>query len=491
MEDNNMNNNRGNGVLPEIDQIRSYDYEVACGAVSATQEFPEEYEINERYLGVLKNQEVYNCCVGCVMSSLAEVFDLIEQYGNLEDIPENEWKKIDDREEVEFSEFWAYAALRSGYEEEGMYVGDAIKNWGDKGILPKKYFNLRAEVPSIIREVEKFPELYEKAKLHKPKSYASLNYAIRSKKDRCIKDALMKYRHGLLGVSDKHFGGSHCIMVVGWNDKTNKYKIKNSWGTDWGDKNGVGEIPKSSLNDVYLILDEELIPPFIDVNKTDWFYKAVKNMYFANLVKGIDDTHFEPLRNITRAEITAILHRLVVMIDERIQLLVKVAKEKGSLSKDFLVPSLLSGNREIPFKDVSPTAWYYEDIKAIYSLNLIKGMTETEFEPEENLTRAELATLCVRIHNLIRNIFNDILTNSGKRVLSMVDCIEGKEFQDVAKEDWYYKNVKDCYQLGLMNGVNDENFAPEENTTRAEVATILNRLTKEIDQTSNETRSRF
>ena len=168
-----------------------------------------------------------------------------------------------------------------------------------------------------------------------------------------------------------------------------------------------------------------------------------------------------------------------------------MAKEKGSLSKDFLVPSLFSGNREIPFKDVSPTAWYYEDIKAIYSLNLIKGMTETEFEPEENLTRAELATLCVRIHNLIRNIFNDILTNNGKRVLSMVDCIEGKEFQDVAKEDWYYKNVKDCYQLGLMNGVNDENFAPEENTTRAEVATILNRLTKEIDQTSNETRSRF
>ena len=124
-------------------------------------------------------------------------------------------------------------------------------------------------------------------------------------------------------------------------------------------------------------------------------------------------------------------------------------------------------------------------------MNLIKGITENEFAPEENLTRAELATLCVRIHNLIRNKFNEILINSGKRVLSMEDRMVGKEFQDIAKEDWYYQSVKDCYELGLMNGVDDEKFAPEENTTRAEIATILNRLTKEIDQTSNETRSRF
>ena len=68
-----------NGVLPEVEKIRNYDYETACGAVKATKEFPEEFEINQRYLGVLKNQEQYNCCVGCVMSSLAEVFEMIEE----------------------------------------------------------------------------------------------------------------------------------------------------------------------------------------------------------------------------------------------------------------------------------------------------------------------------------------------------------------------------------------------------------------------------
>lgn len=479
-----------NGVLPEVEKIRNYDYETACGAVKATKEFPEEFEINQRYLGVLKNQEQYNCCVGCVMSSLAEVFEMIEEYGDLEAIPEDQWKKIFNRPEIEFSEFWGYAALRTdAYEQEGMFVSDALENWGKKGMVPTKYFDIKAEVPDIIREVEKFPELYDKAKLHKPKSYVSLNYAIADKKDQCIKEALTKYKHGLLGVSDRYFGGSHCITVVGWNDKTNKYKIKNSWGNDWGDEHGVGEIPKSKLNAVYLVLDEELQPPFEDVNKTDWFYKAIKNMYFANLMKGVDNTHFEPTRNIIRAEMAALIHRIVVMVEERVNLLIKVAKEKGTLSRDFKIPSLLVENRNLPFTDIDSKAWYYEDIKAIYSLNLIKGVSDTLFAPEDNLTRAELATLCIRLYFLIVNRFNDILKNSNGKKLKNDDISNTKEFTDVAKDSWYYDYVKACCGLELMNGTGDNAFEPEENTIRAEVATILNRLTKYIDEKSNETRS--
>ena len=43
---------------------------------------------------------------------------------------------------VEFSEGWAYGALREGYFGEGMYTSDAIKNWSKKGIVPKKFFNI-------------------------------------------------------------------------------------------------------------------------------------------------------------------------------------------------------------------------------------------------------------------------------------------------------------------------------------------------------------
>lgn len=481
---------KSTGVIPEIAPTRDYDYEVACGAINDKKTYPKEFEINDRYLGFLKDQEYFNCCVGCVMSSLAEIFELIEQYGDLETIPKEEWEKIiSDRDSVEFSEFWAYGALRTDYDGEGMFVSDAVKNWSEKGILPSKFFNLREEVPDILEEVKKFPNLYEVAKNYKTKSYVSLNYALEEKKDLAIKEALTKYKHGLLGVSDKYFGGSHCIMVVGWNDNTNKYKIKNSWGNDWGDEHGVGEIPKHKLNDVYLVLDKELQIPFKDVQKTDWFYKAVKNMFFANLMKGVDDIHFEPTRNITRAEMAALIHRIVIMVEERINLLIKVAKEKGALSRDFEISSLLVENRDLPFTDIDSKAWYYNDIKAIYSLSLIKGVSDTLFAPEDNLTRAELATLCVRLYSLIVNRFNDVLKNSNGKKLKNDNINNIKEFADVSKDSWYYDYVKTCCGLELMNGTGDNVFEPEEKTTRAEVATILNRLMKYIDKKSNETRS--
>ena len=86
------------------------------------------------------------------------------------------------------------------------------------------------------KTVKNFPELAEKANPYKIKSYFSLSYSDAEDKDLAIKDALTRYGVGLVGVSNKYFGGSHCIMVVGWNDKTDSYKIKNSWGDLWGDK---------------------------------------------------------------------------------------------------------------------------------------------------------------------------------------------------------------------------------------------------------------
>ena len=49
-------------------------------------------------------------------------------------------------------------------------------------------------------------------------------------------------------------------------------------------------------------------------------------------------------------------------------------------------------------------------------------------------------------------------------------------FPDVTEGDWFYDAVRCAYETGLMDGVGDSLFAPNSETTRAQLATILYRL---------------
>ena len=52
---------------------------------------------------------------------------------------------------------------------------------------------------------------------------------------------------------------------------------------------------------------------------------------------------------------------------------------------------------ELPFADVKPTDWFYGDVKNMYFAGIMKGMTDTTFNPNGNLTRAEAAAMQNRI----------------------------------------------------------------------------------------------
>ena len=48
-------------------------------------------------------------------------------------------------------------------------------------------------------------------------------------------------------------------------------------------------------------------------------------------------------------------------------------------------------------------------------------------------------------------------------------------FQDVSTGDWFYPSVEYCYSRGLMNGVGNGEFEPEEGLSRAMFVTTLYR----------------
>lgn len=321
------------GVREEIPPIRLYDYEKACGAVSEVAEYPEIFCLNEVEMGtVVKNQGLVGACVACATSTAIESIKLrsalnldegeeltLEKFESLKD-------KIFDNEEL--SEGYTYSTCRDdSYNGYGMFVSQALDHLKKKGTVPKKYFNILEEMPKIKQIVSNFPELKEIAEKYRISSYVRFNYE-KNKKEKAIKEALMKYRVPLVAVAPKKFGESHCICIVGWNDKTGSWKIKNSWGATYG-KNGIGEIKKDEINsEVYLLMDEEIKMPFTDVNEDDWFYSSVKHVFMSDLMNGRTETEFKPNEAITRAEFATVVGRLMEKIDERFENLNKVLEEK-------------------------------------------------------------------------------------------------------------------------------------------------------------------
>lgn len=52
-------------------------------------------------------------------------------------------------------------------------------------------------------------------------------------------------------------------------------------------------------------------------------------------------------------------------------------------------------------------------------------------------------------------------------------------FTDIASRNWYYGNVKYCYQHELINGIDESTFGPKTNATRGQIVTLLYRLAGE------------
>lgn len=466
----------GTGFREEAQPLRIYDYETVFGAQLNydISQFPDYYQIPNERIGIIKNQGYVGACVACVMSSLAEVLEKIEA--------EKDGRNLE-KEDIEFSEGWAYGALRS---EEmlswGMCLPSALEYWRKLGMVPKKYFNILEEMPTMRKKVEQFPELYDIAKRYSISSYTKISYALKEKRDFLVKEALYNRKYGLVAVSREAFSEPHCIMLIGWNDKKDSYIFKNSWGSKWS-LDGISEISKDSVNEIYVVSDEEITLPFTDVTTNDWNYGDIKNVYCSNLMQGVSSTEFKPLQNITRAEAATLVVRLVDLINDRLENIVKILKIKNNKSDNYYIPSEYLVQKiyesKIPFTDVSEKTWYYDNIQLAYEYGLLNGKTENIFDPNAEITRAEMASLIVRITDAFTEKLNYILKKTNKITVS--EEKESIKFVDVSKEDWFYSAVKTIFNLRIMTGKENNCFDPNGFTTRGETAVIINRLSKYID----------
>lgn len=64
-------------------------------------------------------------------------------------------------------------------------------------------------------------------------------------------------------------------------------------------------------------------------------------------------------------------------------------------------------NKELlmPFEDVSEDKWYYKAVEKVFNAGLMSGTGETTFEPERNMTRAEVAQVLANLTKKIDAVY--------------------------------------------------------------------------------------
>lgn len=113
------------------------------------------------------------------------------------------------------------------------------------------------------------------------------------------------------------------------------------------------------------------------------------------------------------------------------------------------------------FTDVSKSYWGYKKIRDVVSAGFFSGMSETEFEPRSNMTRAQF---CQMIYNIFRD---DPQVMTSDIQISFTDVESGK---------WYYEAVMACAEAGIVDGVGEGKFNPQVEIKRQEAAVMMMRI---------------
>ena len=147
---------------------------------------------------------------------------------------------------------------------------------------------------------------------------------------------------------------------------------------------------------------------------------------------GYEDGTVRPNANVSRAETATIFFRL--------------------LNADIRDGNLTAENT---FTDVVDGQWCNKSVSTMAKLGIVKGRTAEIFDPYAPITRAEFAVICAR--------FDTKQTNGNNN------------FSDISGH-WAEAEIKRAAALGWIAGYADGTFRPNDYITRAETATLLNRV---------------
>lgn len=167
---------------------------------------------------------------------------------------------------------------------------------------------------------------------------------------------------------------------------------------------------------------------YSDLKVSHWALDEIMYLADGMIIGGYPNGSFQPEKNTTRAEAAKML----------------------ALALELPIESAAAG-----YKDVSSKHWAKDYIAAVSKAGLFNGNPDGTFEPDDMLTRAEMAKVISIAYGLEASSVNP--------------------FKDVKNGHWAKGYISGLYENGITTGYSDRTFLPEKPTTRAEYSVFLAR----------------
>ncbi len=185
-----------------------------------------------------------------------------------------------------------------------------------------------------------------------------------------------------------------------------------------------------------LSVNDEFTENFADVKVGTYYYNAIGSAKSAGIAKGSGE-NFMPENSITRQDLITLAYRAFLA--------------KGYISEAADLSALAEFNDKDSISEYASTA-----MASMVGAGIIKG-SDGNVNPLGNATRAEVAALICRFAKL-----------EGAEAENM--------FPDIDESHWAYNYIISLSNSGLMQGYEDKTYRPENNITRAEVMTVINKI---------------
>jgi arabinogalactan endo-1,4-beta-galactosidase len=170
---------------------------------------------------------------------------------------------------------------------------------------------------------------------------------------------------------------------------------------------------------------------FAVLSMDNWSAYNESNQPHESYITGYTDGEFKPERAISRAEMAALLARVVAGERER--------------------------GEQVSYADRNDFGWAAPAIDDVSSAGLMSGYADGTFGPDQALTRAEAAAIVARWKGL-----------TGERTAEL-------PFADTSGH-WSERDIGLVVEAGYMKGMPDGSFQPDKPLTRAEAVTLFNRV---------------